>query len=465
MRSLVNEVSGVERILECVTPEQYEQWLQSMPDTAKNWIVDSGFRPIPGAHITIPDTEGHCCGAVVVVDDTDPLWGIAHLATYLPAGTYRFRQQYESKVLRMYALGWELHSYEYNRYKTSIKHDNAKLLIADPVMYQELSREVDAVALVRDLINTPAEDMGPTDLAFVANELAAENGGEARIIDGKALLEYNYPAIHAVGRGSSRPPVLIDLEWGRSDKPLIAIVGKGVCFDSGGLDIKDASWMRLMKKDMGGGAHALGLAKRIIEEDLPLRVRVLIPAVDNALSGNSYRPGDVINTRKGLTLEIDNTDAEGRVVLCDALAAAVEEPPALLIDFATLTSAARQALGADVPAFFTRNDQLAEELELAARKVVDPVWRLPLVESYRSQLNSEIADIANRSSALGDSIIAALFLSNFVPSEVDWLHMDLMGWNLVSRPGRPYGGEAMGLRAVYEYLKCRFCEAPLPTTC
>lgn len=457
MRALVNEESGIARVLECLTPETYDQWFQSAPSNAKNWVGDAGYTPMPGRYMAIPSADGHCHGVIVTLDEADPLWGIAHLATDLPSGTYQIKQNLAPETLRLLALGWELDAYEYTRYRAPIKRNHPKLLIEDSVLFGRLSREVDAINFVRDLINTPAEDMGPSEIALSAKVLADANGAKVECIEGSALLGYNYPAIHAVGRGSARSPMLIDLQWGEGDKPLVAIVGKGVCFDSGGLDIKDAAWMRLMKKDMGGAAHALGLAKRIMDEDLPLRVRVLIPAVENAVSGNSYRPGDVIKTRKGLALEVDNTDAEGRVVLSDALAAAVEDRPDLIIDFATLTSAARQALGADIPAFFARNDNLARELEAAARTVDDPVWRLPLVERYRHQLHSEIADIANRSSALGDSIIAALFLSTFVPLDVDWLHLDLMGWNQISRPGRPFGGEAMSLRAVYAYLEQRFC--------
>lgn len=456
MSILTNHASGQERRLKCLSTEEYAQWYLTASERAKNWLSDMQFQATPGQHISIPAADGHYAYSIAIIDQADTVWRIAQLATTLPPGTYKLESQVSPETLRGLALGWALEAYEFVGYKSHKVRDSRRLLIEDTKLLHEINREVEAITLVRDLINTPAEDMGPVHLAAVAEKMAVTHGAKIDFIRGDELLACNYPSIHAVGRASAREPLLIDMRWGDKDNPLVAILGKGVCFDSGGLDIKDASWMRLMKKDMGGAAHALGLAKRIMDEALALRIRVLIPAVENALSGNAYHPGDVIKTRQGTTLEVDNTDAEGRVVLCDALAAAVEESPDLVVDFATLTSAARTALGSELPAFFTRDNRLARDFEAIADAVDDPVWRLPLFERYRYQLDSQIADIANRSSGLGDAIVAALFLATFVPTHIDWLHLDLMGWNQIHRPGRPYGGEAMGLRAVYTYLKHRF---------
>jgi leucyl aminopeptidase len=312
---------------------------------------------------------------------------------------------------------------------------------------------MEAIYLVRDLINTPAGDMGPAELAQAATKLAERHKARISVITGAALLKKNYPAIHAVGRASSRAPRLIDLRWGAKG-PRVTLVGKGVCFDSGGLDLKAAAGMRLMKKDMGGAAHALGLASMIMAARLPLRLRVLIPAVENSVSGDAFRPGDVLPTRKGLSVEIGNTDAEGRLVLCDALAEADSEDPELIVDFATLTGAARIALGAELPAMFCNDDGVAEALLAQGLAAQDPVWRLPLHAPYRRLLDSQVADINNISSgALGGAIMAALFMSEFVRPKTPWVHLDIMAWNPSSRPGRPEGGEAMGLRATYALIE------------
>ena len=325
----------------------------------------------------------------------------------------------------------------------------AKLVVpknADPLLAESLA---DAVHLVRDLINTPANDMGPSGLAAAARKVARAHGAKVSVTIGDALLKKNYPLVHAVGRASSDAPRLIDLRWGGKG-PKVTLVGKGVCFDSGGLDLKPASGMLLMKKDMGGGAHVLGLADMIMGAKLPLRLRVLVPAVENAVSGDAFRPLDVLKTRKGLTVEVGNTDAEGRLVLGDALSEAARENPDLIVDFATLTGAARVALGTEVPAFFTDRDSLADALMRHAARESDPLWRLPLHKPYRRLLDSKVADLNNVSSgSFGGAITAALFLAEFVGSEAPWVHFDLMAWNLSDRPGRPQGGEAMGLRAVY----------------
>jgi leucyl aminopeptidase len=307
--------------------------------------------------------------------------------------------------------------------------------------------------MVRDLVNTPTEDLGPEHLSDVTREQADLFGARFDEWVGEELLAQNFPAIHAVGRAAARPPRLIELNWGSDKNPRLAIVGKGVCFDTGGLDIKGAEGMRLMKKDMGGAAHALALARLVMQRELPYRLQLLIPAVENAISGNAYRPGDVVRTRKGLNVEIGNTDAEGRVILCDALAYAVEQKPRTIIDFATLTGAARVALGPELPVMFANDDKIAERLLAAAQAVDDPIWRLPLWRNYRRLFESDVADFNNSGKGgFAGAIVGALFLDYFVPPEIPWVHFDVFSWNDASRPGRPLGGEAQGLRAVLEAL-------------
>jgi leucyl aminopeptidase len=307
---------------------------------------------------------------------------------------------------------------------------------------------------VRDLVNTPAEDMGPQELSDIAREQAELFGGEFDEWVGDDLLAQGFPAIHAVGRAAARPPRLIEINWGNPKHPRLAIVGKGVCFDTGGYDIKSAEGMRLMKKDMGGAAHAIALARLVMQRKLPVRLQMLVPAVENAIAGNAYRPGDVVRTRKGLTVEIGNTDAEGRVILCDAITYAVEQKPKTLVDFATLTGAARVALGPELPAMFCNDEALARRLLAASREVDDPIWRMPLWHNYRRLFDSEIADFNNSSRAgFAGAIVAALFLDNFVPGDIAWAHFDTYAWNDASRPGRPLGGEAQGLRAVLQALE------------
>ena len=332
-------------------------------------------------------------------------------------------------------------------------------MIESGPLLRRVRGQVAGIYRVRDLVNTPAEDMMPEHLSDAVKTMAGEFNAKVAEIVGDALLKKNFPAIHAVGRAASHAPRLIDLRWGKSNHPKLTLVGKGVCFDSGGLDLKPASGMRLMKKDMGGAAHAIGLAHMIMSAGLPVRLRMLVPAVENAVSGNAYRPGDVVTSRKGLSIEIDNTDAEGRVILCDALTEAAAETPDLVIDFATLTGAARVALGTDLPAMFCNHDQVAQGLADSAASVHDPVWRLPLYRPYRELIDSPIADIVNSGGPYGGAITAALFLQDFVPAATPWVHFDLMAWNLRSRPGRPEGGEAMGLRAILDYLRVRYEDA------
>ncbi|MCZ6853211.1 MAG: leucyl aminopeptidase family protein, partial [Gammaproteobacteria bacterium] len=360
-----------------------------------------------------------------------------------------------SSVTELQGLGWALGAYRFDRYKSN-DEEPAQLLLSGDHNAERLTNAEAAITLTRDLINTPAGDMLPTALAAEAQQVADANGATCRITVGDDLLAQNFNAIHAVGRASSDAPRLIDIDWGREGDPLVILVGKGVCFDSGGLDIKSAAGMRTMKKDMGGAAHVLGLAQLIMSEQLPLRLRVLVPAVENAIAGNAYRPGDVLQTRNGITVEIDNTDAEGRLVLCDALALAAEDQPELIIDYSTLTGSARSAVGAEISAMFSNNDEIAQDIYRAGVASDDPIWRLPLHQPYTHLLESKVADTVNSaSSPYGGAITAALFLQKFVAT-IPWVHFDIMAFNNRHRPGRPIGGEAMGVRAVFSYLQERY---------
>jgi leucyl aminopeptidase len=315
---------------------------------------------------------------------------------------------------------------------------------------------IEAISMARDLITTPSSDMGPAELAGAAQDLAKTHKARIRVIVGDDLLKQNYPMVHAVGRASSRAPRLIDLSWGKESDPKVTLVGKGVCFDTGGLDLKPASGMLMMKKDMGGAATVMAVAAMVMSAKLPVRLRLLVPAVENSVSGNAFRPMDVVPTRKGITVEIGNTDAEGRLILCDALHEGASEKPTMMVDCATLTGAARVALGTDLPALFCNDDALADDLLDAGKSVTDPMWRLPLFAGYRRLLDSKVADINNAPGvAFGGAITAALYLKEFVPDDVPWAHFDMMAWNNSSRPGRPEGGEAQAARAIFAAIEKR----------
>ena len=435
-----------------VTEDDLDAWLSQQDQTTQRWIRNCGFKAKPGTISLVPDAEQQLAYVVCGVR-MDDMWALGGLPASLPGGAYALSAEQEPASLGRLGLGWLLGAYQFSRYKEYPPFE-ARLALPEVCNLAHIRRQAEAITLVRDLINTSAEDMMPEHLAAATSELAQRYGAAFTQIVGDELLAQNYPTIHAVGRASTHPPRLLELRWGAADHPKLTLVGKGVCFDSGGLDIKSASGMRLMKKDMGGAAHVLGLAQAIMDAALPVRLRVLIPAVENAVSGNAFRPGDVIRTRQGLTVEIDNTDAEGRLILCDALSEAAAEKPDLLIDYATLTGAARVAVGTDMPAYFCTERQLAADLLAHSEREQDPVWQLPLHRPYREMLDSKVADIANSSnSGYAGAITAALFLQEFVPAGVPWVHFDLMAWNTRSRPGRPEGGEAMGLRAVYAYVR------------
>lgn len=430
----------------------FDTWLSAQTPHTQNWLQQTQYSGTGLANI--PDSEGNLAFALFVDQDLSHYYACGDLVNNLPAGKYLLEAQEQFHQAIAYA--WAVGCYQFDRYKEN-KKALPSLAIHNEQLVTFANRQAQATALVRDLVNTPASDMMPEELGVAAAELAEKYDAEIHQIIGDELLDENYPTIHAVGRASVHSPRLIDLHWGEETHPKVTLVGKGVCFDSGGLDIKPAAGMRNMKKDMGGAAHVLGLAQLIMANDLPIRLRVLIPAVENAVSNNAFRPGDVITTRKGLTVEIDNTDAEGRLVLCDALAEAENDQPELLIDFATLTGAMRVALGTELPGFFSTSDDVAAGITQGGSQNSDPVWRMPLYSPYQEHLKSQIADMTNCSSIpFGGAISAALYLQEFVNAETDWVHFDVMAWNIRALPGRPIGGEAFGIRAVFQYLQTRF---------
>jgi leucyl aminopeptidase len=442
----------------------YPQWLERQEAACQAWLAANRFEA-PGSML-LPDGNGALKQVLLVVKNLSDFFVAGDLALKLPAGNYQLdlthcpalSDEQKRQVQQNFLTGWGLSLYRYDRYikKGEDKKPQPVLLCADDTLRQQALHTIHAVTLVRDLVNAPANDMMPPHMSEEVDQIAQHFGAKTKHLIGDELLSANYPAIHAVGRASEHAPRLIELVWGDESAPKVTLVGKGVCFDSGGLDLKPASFMRTMKKDMGGAAQVLGLAWLIMAHQLPVRLRVLIPAVENAVSGNAFRPGDVLNTRAGLTVEIDNTDAEGRLVLCDALTEAVSEKPTLLIDFATLTGACRVALGTELPGFFSNDDELARSVMQAGKEASDPVWQLPLFEAYDDMLKSDIADLVNSSpSSYGGAITAALYLKRFV-KDAPWLHFDVMAWNLRKLPCRPVGGEAMGVRAMFDYLQNRF---------
>ncbi len=442
--------------LTAIAFDGFAAWEERASPTHAAWTRANAFTAAPGTSCFIPSESGVLERVLVGVNVEDCLAAFAALPYVLPPGDYRVDALPQGCDAHLLALGFELGSYRFTRY-CAARREPARLLPVTGVDADRLRREVDASCLVRDLVNTPTEDMGPDELEAVARALADTHGAEFRAVVGDALLEENFPSIHAVGRASHRAPRLLEIEWGDRAHPRLAIVGKGVCFDTGGLDLKGASGMRWMKKDMGGAAHALALGQMIMEARLPVRLQVLVPAVENAVAGNAFRPGDVLSTRAGLTIEIDNTDAEGRLVLADALTLAAESEPDLILDFATLTGAARVALGPDLPAIFSNRARLTATFAAMGTRHSDPVWPLPLWAGYRSMLDSPIADMANGSgSKHAGSIVAALYLSRFVPDSIDWCHVDVYSWNDSDRPGRPRGGEAQSLRAAFALVEDRY---------
>jgi leucyl aminopeptidase len=439
-----------------VTRKQFSGMARQLNPTVRRWLSANSFESESGKHVAIPASDGGLERVLWGLGNggppSDP-FAFGRLARLLPAGTYRVEGDLPDRDLA--ALGWVLESYAFTKYRSN-GHRPARLVCASPADRSKVILGADAHYLARDLINTPSSDMGPAELAAAARDLAHRHGAKFRLIVGRAL-ERDFPLIHGVGKASTRAPRLIDFTWGSSRAPKVTLVGKGVCFDTGGLDIKPASNMLLMKKDMAGAACVLALAHMIMSSKLAVRLRVLIPAVENAISGNAFRPGDVLHSHKGLKVEIGNTDAEGRLVLADALALADREKPDLMVDMATLTGAARVAVGPDIAPYYTRSDELARELDRHGSAVADPVWRLPLWDPYLAMMESRIADINNAAeSSFAGSITAALFLHRFVENARNYIHFDIFGWVPTARPGRPKGGEAQAVRALYALISSRY---------
>jgi leucyl aminopeptidase len=456
--SLIDETDGAVPI-ELLNKEDLPERIAKAPEHERNWLISTGFVAEAGKHGLVPGETGKLARVVVGLgeeaDTERSMWALADLPTALPEATYWLERSGGADPTRL-ALGWALATYVFARYSAKTR-PSAALVWPQGADRGRVERLARAAFLARDLANTPAGDMGPEELAAEAARIAKAAGARHRVIVGDDLLTENYPTIHAVGRASSRAPRLVDITWGDAAAPRVTLVGKGVCFDTGGLDLKTASGMRLMKKDMAGAAIVLGLAQAIMDARLPVRLRVLLPCVENSLSGNAMRPLDIVRTRKGLTVEIGNTDAEGRLILCDALADASTENPELLIDMATLTGAARVALGPELAALFCSDEALAHGLLEAAEAEEDPMWRMPLWRSYRKMIDSKVADINNVSeSPHAGAITAALYLQEFVEPGIPWAHLDVMAWNPQSRPGRPEGAEATALRALYAHIAQRF---------
>jgi leucyl aminopeptidase len=459
---LLTAAAADSRPLWLLTESDLPRWLSEQPAPVANWVRNHGFQAERHRVLAYPGVDGAIGGAVAGLGSLRSVgelkvWHAAGLSDRLPAQTYHVANELRQDAATHFALGWLMGGYRMTRYRSAAPAAPRALLVAPPeadLAYAEAAFAANSFA--RDLINTPANDLGPAELAAAATDLAARFGARSSVIVGDELKVRDFHLIHGVGAGSPRPPRLIDLRWGDSGARKVTLVGKGVCFDTGGLDLKPSAGMLLMKKDMGGAACTLGLAQMLMQLGAPVQLRVLIPAVENSIDGNAYRPSDVLRSRKGLSVEIGNTDAEGRLVLADALAEADAERPDLLIDMATLTGAARVALGPELPAAFSTDENLLAMLRIRGEEEADPIWPLPLWAGYDDELTSKIADLGNVSAApFAGSIIGALFLKRFVTASPSWLHLDLYAWNAKDRPGRPVGAEAQCVRALYRLIRSR----------
>ncbi|TVQ81869.1 MAG: leucyl aminopeptidase family protein [Micavibrio sp.] len=451
-----------------VTPlkkSELQNWLKAQDEQTRSWVKENGFSAASGKVLALPGKDGKVEKFLYGLDEETDIYSYSALPKNLPDSKdgYFIDRKMTKDEATLAAMGWAFGGYDFDRYKSN-KSPNAaktnKLVWPSAADKDAVKITVEAIFMIRDLINTPTNDMGPEHLEAAARALTKQfNAQSPKVIRGDDLLKENYPAIHAVGRASDKAPRLIDFTWGDKDAPKVTLVGKGVCFDTGGLNIKGGANMSLMKKDMGGAAHVLGLAQMIMAAGLPVRLRVMIPAVENNINENAFRPSDVIDTRKGISVEIGNTDAEGRLILADALAEACTEKPDLLIDFATLTGAARAALGPEIPPIFSNDDKTAKQLEEASERTQDPLHRMPLWKKYEAMLKSDIADINNSGGSFAGAITAALFLQKFVEKDINWVHIDTYGWNPTSKPGSPKGGEAYAIRASFDMIRKRFGSA------
>ena len=454
-RKILLKAGGDKAIkIQVATAATWSKIRSQLSRVAQGWAEAQNFTGSSETSLQIPDEEGAIAEVILGSNSGDDGFHLARLYRQLPLGTYAFSGT-KSESPRFAELAWCLEAYGFDRYKANARKFPS-LVCASHVDYEGVVRLANATYLVRDLINTPSNDFGPDELEAAARKVASRYRAKLGVVKGEAL-KRGFPMVHEVGKASPRQPRLIDFSWGSARAPKVTLVGKGVCFDTGGLDIKPASGMALMKKDMGGAANVLGLAQMIMDAKLPVRLRVLIPAVENSIAGNAFRPGDILKSRKGLTVEIGNTDAEGRLILGDALALADEETPDLLIDMATLTGSARVALGPDLPPFYTNDEKLAGDVARHAEGQRDPLWRMPFWEPYYSLFESPVADMNNSAdTSFAGSITAALFLKRFVEKAKSHLHLDIYGWTPTAKPGFPKGGEAQGIRALFSLISERY---------
>ena len=455
---VVDHAQGAVVPVHALRERELASFLEGGEAFVKAFAELSEFKAKAGQVLVVPDAAGAIDQVLLGLGAAGDAQGFRVLAARLPAGDYRIASAPAEIAPDQIALAFALGSYRFDRYKKK-GETHPRLVAAEGVDVAQVRSIAHACALARDMVNTPPNDMGPLQIETIAREIAEQFGATITVTTGEGLLEANYPAVHAVGRAAvpERGPRMIEIQWGEAGKPLVALVGKGVVFDTGGLDIKPSAGMRNMKKDMGGAAHALALGRMVMAAGLPVRLAILLPVVENAISGDAMRPGDVLDSRKGLTIEVGNTDAEGRLILADALTRAGELEPALTIDLATLTGAARMALGPQLPPYYTDDEELAGEIEAAAAAVADPLWRMPLWKGYVDSLDSDVADLKNDSDAWAQagSVTAALFLQKFAPAG-PWVHLDIFAWNPRGRPGWPSGGEAQSIRALYAMLAGRF---------
>ncbi len=451
-----------------VQEKDYPEWFINQNEVTQRWLTNNNFTAKKGMVLSVPGEQGDVAQVVIGLMDENDTAALARAARVLPFGEYQLREfsfysHYACIKSPLFYLGWGLEQYRFLSYKPSAAElfSIKSLVIPQHQDFHLLQKLLKAVCQTRDLINTPAQDLNPDTLEAFVCELAQQHNADFRSIVGDELLQQNFPSIHMVGRASSFKPRLLELNWGDASSPKVTLVGKGVCFDTGGLDLKSAAGMLIMKKDMSGAAQVLGLASLIMENQLPVRLQVLIPAVENSIAANAYRPGDIVTTRKGLSVVIDNTDAEGRVVLSDALTYAMESPPEILIDIASLTGASSVSFGYDIASFFTNNNQFAANLLDASEQVNEPLWRMPLYTPYKDMISPEVADLTNASPfPYAGSITAALFLQEFATKadhpQTTWVHFDTAAWNDKAKPGKPIGGEATVIRSLYHYLAKRF---------
>lgn len=446
-----------------VAQDSFSAWIDGQPERIQKWAETSGFEAKPGEFFCVYAVNGDPESIIVCLGTPVSMWDFAGLPQRLPAGNYAIADELATEEVTALALGWALGSYKFDRYRTLDKtakkqKEVARLVLPATVDQDDLDRIIKATVKVCDLVNTPSSDMGPEELEALGRDMAQRHGAICAVIVGDELLDKGFPLVHAVGRASARQPRLIDITWGQENDPKVTLVGKGVCFDSGGLSIKSFEEMLTMKLDMSGAAHALALGEMIMLAKFKVRLRILVAAVENAISGNAYRPMDILTSRKGLTIEIGSTDAEGRLILADALTAADESHPDVIVDFATLTGF--ESGGGVMAAFYTNDENVAQQLTSLSQKLEDPIWRMPITPLIKHRIKGKFADLTNTGSIYkGSTIRGASFLSHFVDHAKIWVHVDLSDGNDDDRPGRPVGGEAFGLRAIYSWLQSRYGES------